>query len=75
MARLASARCRAIPRHVPDWAGGTRIGDALRTFNVHWARRVMGHGPVVLLISDGWDRGEPARLAREMAASNAAVTA
>jgi uncharacterized protein with von Willebrand factor type A (vWA) domain len=56
----------AIPRRVPDWAGGTRIGDALRTFNVHWARRVMGHGPVVLLISDGWDRGEPDRLAREM---------
>jgi uncharacterized protein with von Willebrand factor type A (vWA) domain len=56
----------AIPRRVPDWAGGTRIGDALGTFNVHWARRVMGHGPVVLLISDGWDRGEPDRLAREM---------
>jgi uncharacterized protein with von Willebrand factor type A (vWA) domain len=56
----------AIPRRVPDWAGGTRIGDALRTFNVRWARRVMSHGPVVLLISDGWDRGEPARLALEM---------
>ena len=56
----------AIPRRVPDWAGGTRIGDALRTFNVHWARRIMSHGPVVLLISDGWDRGEPARLALEM---------
>jgi hypothetical protein len=52
---------------VPDWAGGTRIGDALRTFNVNWTRRVMGHGPVVLLISDGWDRGDPDRLAREMA--------
>jgi uncharacterized protein with von Willebrand factor type A (vWA) domain len=55
-----------IPRRVPDWAGGTRIGDALRTFNLHWARRVMSHGPVVLLISDGWDRGESARLALEM---------
>ncbi len=55
-----------IPRRVPDWAGGTRIGDAVRTFNVQWARRVMGHGPVVLLISDGWDRGEPEVLAREM---------
>jgi uncharacterized protein with von Willebrand factor type A (vWA) domain len=55
-----------ISRRVPDWAGGTRIGDALRTFNVRWARRVMGHGPVVLLISDGWDRGEPGLLAREM---------
>src|SRR5207253_8107820 len=55
-----------IPRRVPDWAGGTRIGDALRTFNVQWARRVMGHGPIVLLISDGWDRGDPGQLAREM---------
>jgi hypothetical protein len=56
-----------VPRRVPDWGGGTRIGDALRTFNVRWARRVMGHGPVVLLISDGWDRGEPDVLRREMA--------
>ena len=56
-----------LPRHVPDWAGGTRIGDALRAFNIDWSRRVMGHAPVVLLISDGWDRGEPARLGDEMA--------
>jgi uncharacterized protein with von Willebrand factor type A (vWA) domain len=56
-----------IPRRVPDWGGGTRIGNALRTFNVQWARRVMGHGPVVLLISDGWDRGEPDLLRQEMA--------
>jgi uncharacterized protein with von Willebrand factor type A (vWA) domain len=55
-----------IPRRVPDWAGGTRIGEALRTFNVRWGRRVLGHGPVVLLISDGWDRGDPVLLAREM---------
>jgi uncharacterized protein len=55
-----------IPRRVPDWAGGTRIGEALRTFNVQWARRVLGHGPIVLLISDGWDRGDPALLQREM---------
>ena len=56
-----------LPRHVPDWSGGTRIGDALGRFNLDWARRVMGHAPTVLLISDGWDRGEPARLGREMA--------
>jgi uncharacterized protein with von Willebrand factor type A (vWA) domain len=56
-----------IPRRVPDWGGGTRIGEALRTFNVRWGRRVLGHGPVVLLISDGWDRGEPDMLHREMA--------
>ena len=56
----------AISRLVPDWSGGTRIGDALRTFNTQWARRVMRRAPVVLLISDGWDRGEPEPLAREM---------
>lgn len=55
-----------IPRRLPDWGGGTRIGAALRTFNVGWARRVLGHGPVVLLISDGWDRGDPDLLRREM---------
>ena len=56
-----------IPGRVPDWGGGTRIGEALRTFNLRWARRVLAHGPVVLLISDGWDRGEPDVLRRETA--------
>lgn len=56
-----------IPARVPDWGGGTRIGEAIRTFNVRWARRVLSHGPVVLLISDGWDRGDPGVLAHEMA--------
>ena len=57
----------SLPRHVPDWGGGTRIGEALHRFHVDWSRRVMSHAPVVLLISDGWDRGEPARLGAEMA--------
>ena len=52
---------------VQDWAGGTRIGGALKQFNYDWARRVLGHGAVVLLISDGWDRGEPGLLAHEIA--------
>ena len=56
----------AIPRRIPDWAGGTRIGDALRTFNLEWSRRVLTRGPVVLVISDGWDRGEPDLIRREM---------
>jgi uncharacterized protein with von Willebrand factor type A (vWA) domain len=55
-----------IQRGMPDWAGGTRIGEALRTFNVGWARRVLGRGPIVLLISDGWDRGDPDLLQGEM---------
>jgi uncharacterized protein with von Willebrand factor type A (vWA) domain len=54
-------------RSVHDWGGGTRIGEALRTFNLRWARRVMRNGPVVMLISDGWDRGEPEVLVRELA--------
>jgi len=41
---------------VPDWSGGTRIGEAIETFNQHWARRVLGQGAVVLLITDGLDR-------------------
>ncbi len=52
---------------VPDWSGGTRIGEALKTFNFDWGRRVLGHGAVVLLISDGWDRGEVDVLRAEMA--------
>jgi uncharacterized protein with von Willebrand factor type A (vWA) domain len=63
----AQTTVRQVPWAVPDWGGGTRIGDALRTFNIEWRRRVMGHGPVVLLISDGWDRGEPDVVRREMA--------
>lgn len=49
-----------------DWQGGTRIGGCLRTFNVDWSRRVLGQGAVVLLISDGLDRDDPALLGREM---------
>jgi len=52
---------------VLDWGGGTRIGDAIKTFNWDWGRRVLGRGAVVLLISDGWDRGDPELLGREMA--------
>ena len=49
-----------------DWQGGTRIGDCLRAFNRDWSRRVLGQGAVILLISDGLDRGDPAALSREM---------
>ncbi len=56
-----------VARAVPDWAGGTRIGHALKTFNFQWLRRVLNGGAVVLIISDGWDRGDPELLARETA--------
>jgi len=48
-----------VSRSVPDWSGGTRIGESLRRFEQRWARRTLHGGPVVLLISDGWDRGDP----------------
>ena len=57
----------SVTRSVQDWSGGTRIGDSLRTFNRLWARRVLGRGAVVLIISDGWDRGEVSILGDEMA--------
>ena len=53
-------------RTVPDWSGGTRIGEALGTYNRQWSRRVGGGGPIVLIISDGWDTGEPELLGLEM---------
>src|SRR5947209_4954475 len=57
----------AVSRLVPDWSGGTRIGGAVKQFHQRWGRRVLNGGPVVLLISDGWDRGDPAELAEQVA--------
>ena len=56
----------AAGQQAQDWEGGTRIGACLHAFNRDWSRRVMGQGAVVLLISDGLDRDDPAALAREM---------
>jgi hypothetical protein len=56
-----------VQQAVRDWSGGTRIGDAVRRFNVTWARRVLKPQPVVLFISDGWDLGDPNLLSREIA--------
>ncbi len=53
-------------REVVDWSGGTRIGESLKTFNQRWSRRVLRRGAVVLLISDGWERGDVSVLKREM---------
>jgi uncharacterized protein len=50
----------------PDWAGGTRIGEALRTFTDRFGRRGMARDAVVLVLSDGWERGDPILLRREM---------
>lgn len=52
---------------VTDWSGGTRIGASLRQFNRDWARRVLRSSGVVIIVSDGWDRGDPALVRSEMA--------
>ena len=57
----------AVSGVVPDWSGGTRIGPALRQFHQQWARRVLHQAPVVMLISDGWDRGDPDVLRAQVA--------
>jgi uncharacterized protein with von Willebrand factor type A (vWA) domain len=56
-----------VNRSVTDWAGGTKIGDALAEWNRVWSRRMTRGGPVVLVMSDGWDCGDPRVLSAEMA--------
>jgi uncharacterized protein with von Willebrand factor type A (vWA) domain len=53
-------------RAAPDWSGGTRIGEALKHFNERYGARGLARGAVVLIISDGWDTGDPAVLERQM---------
>jgi hypothetical protein len=56
-----------VSETVTDWSGGTRIGESLRTFNLRWARRVLRSSGVVVVVSDGWDRGDPALVGDEVA--------
>ncbi len=65
--RSVERALRDVSHAVQDWSGGTRIGDALHAYNFRWSRRVLRSGAVVLVISDGWDRGEPETVQREMA--------
>jgi len=58
---------RRVSETVSDWSGGTRIGDSLRTFNLRWARRVLPSSGVVIVVSDGWDRGDPELVRTETA--------
>ncbi|HEY8866492.1 MAG TPA: VWA domain-containing protein, partial [Solirubrobacteraceae bacterium] len=60
---------RAIQRAAaaaPDWSSGTRIGDALKSFNDRHGRRGMARGAVIVILSDGWERGDPVLVGREM---------
>lgn len=58
---------RRVAASVVDWSGGTRIGESLHELNRRWVRRTVRSGAVVLLVSDGWERGDPDLLRREMA--------
>jgi uncharacterized protein with von Willebrand factor type A (vWA) domain len=60
---LAISRAAAA---APDWSGGTRIGHALGRFNDEYGRRGMARGAVVVIVSDGWETGDPAHLGREL---------
>jgi uncharacterized protein with von Willebrand factor type A (vWA) domain len=64
--RDAEVAFELVAHVVPDWSGGTRIGEALGEFNRRWARRVLGQGAVVLLVTDGLDRDGAAGLTENM---------
>ncbi len=74
LTRLTTALARTTPavaiaraaHTAPDWNGGTRLGEALKEFNDRYGRRGMARGAVVLIISDGWDTGDPELVRREM---------
>ena len=53
-------------RQVTDWSGGTRLGECLRTFNDDWGVRGLARGSIVVILSDGWDRGDAALLGEQM---------
>ena len=56
----------AAAEAVVDWSGGTRLGDAIATFNDEWGVRGMARGAIVVVLSDGWDRGDPEHMSSEM---------
>lgn len=57
---------RRAATRVLDYGGGTRLGDGLRAFNDEWGQRGMARGAIVVILSDGWDRGDPEQLAEQM---------
>ena len=65
--RDPDAALQGVAGKVVDWSGGTRIGASLRELNRRWVRRTIRSGAVVIIVSDGWERDDPAQLAREMA--------
>jgi len=66
-ARSPDAALARVSRHVVDWGSGTRIGSSLKQFNDEYGRQALSRGAVVVIASDGWERGDPELLRREMA--------
>ncbi|MCA0336273.1 MAG: VWA domain-containing protein [Actinobacteria bacterium] len=66
-ARDADRAIVAAGEAIPDWSGGTRLAEGLAVFLRRWGRRGMARGAVVVVISDGWERGDPATLGEQMA--------
>ncbi len=64
--RDPDAAITAAAHRVTDWSGGTRLGEGLRQFNDEWGVRGMARGAVVVILSDGWDRGDPELLGEQM---------
>ena len=65
--RQAETALAAAAERVTDWSGGTRIGESLKAYNDEWGRRSLTRGAIVVIVSDGWERGDPELLDREMA--------
>lgn len=64
--RDADSALRAAGAVVPDWSGGTRLGEVLRAFVDRWGQRGLARGAVVVVLSDGWERGDSALLGEQM---------
>ncbi len=64
--KAVDAALREVGASVNVWGSGTRTDEALHTFNYRWSRRVLGQGAVVILITDGWDRGDTTHLSAEI---------
>jgi hypothetical protein len=64
--RDADAALRGAGEQVPDWSGGTRLGEVLQAFLDRWGQRGLARGAVVVVFSDGWERGDPTQLGEQM---------
>jgi hypothetical protein len=64
--RDSEAALQAAGETVPDWSGGTRLGETIRAFLDRWGQRGLARGAVIVILSDGWERGDSAYLAAQM---------